>query len=152
MKIVTLKEENIFDLLILSEHQVRETIPHVPFEMDVVLHNAEWIAENPEGDTRIYVAYTDDGKPAGYLVAYVRPYLFNRRLSVGQEVVYVLPEYRGTRAFLMLMRRLDKLAQEVNALECYGCVANGRKMDSALKWFVRHNYEKVGFYVRKVFT
>ena len=151
MKVVRLKQEHISDLLFLTEQQVMETIPHVPYEHDVVLHNAEWIAEHPDGETQIYLAYKDDGTAVGYIVAYLQPYLFNRYKVVGQEVIYVLPEFRGSRAGLMLLKQLDVMAKKYKALEVFGGIANRFNMDRTLAWFEKQGYEKVGYYVRKIY-
>ena len=121
----------------------------MPYEEDVIRHYANYYMSLIDSDIRVYLAYNDN-KPVGYLVAYVKPYLFNRGVSVGQEMLYVVPDSRGGKAAIALMKKLDDLAKENNALEVYAGVANGYNAEKALKFFERLGYEKVGSYVRKV--
>lgn len=141
---------DVDDIVVLTRMQVEETISYMDYEEDVVRHYATYFANNVYDNTKVYITRDQDGEAVGYLVAYVRPYLFQRGLSVGQEVVYVIPERRDGRIFVQLMQTLDKLAEDKGAKECYAGIANGVKIDGIMKWFKRKGYEKVGYYVRKV--
>jgi len=150
MYVIQLSKDHIDDLVYLTHSQVTETLSHMPYEEYIVRAYAEYFAEKrDESDVRVYLLYSNE-RPVGYLVLYVKEYLFCDSKSVGQEVIYVLPEYRGTKAAAKLIKKLDEVGRQENALEIYGGIANGYQPERTLSLFSRLGYEQVGYYVRKI--
>lgn len=149
MKAERLTVETIPALVRLGRMQVEETLPHLPYEPEVVEHYARWVAANPDGDLVVWLAVGDAG-PVGFLAALCKDYLFNRLCHTGQEIVYVAPEYRGSMAFLALMRAFVRWSKERGAAEVYGGVANGFNMERSEALFRRLGFNNVGCYMRLI--
>ena len=150
IEVKRLMPKDIDELVVMTRKQIEETLPHMEYHEEVVRHYARWFVNHRDSTDRVYIA-RENGVAVGYLVAYKRDYLFTYGCSVGQEVVWVEPEYRGGKAFISLMQKLDDMAIEYNAKECYAGVSNGVSIDKLLKWFKRKDFVKVGYYVRKIY-
>lgn len=150
MIIRKLEHDDIDDLVELCRSQVTETLPHMPFEEDVVRFYASQSIDTPGHFMTIFVCVTEDGRIIGYLVAHFAPYLFCRQFTAEQEVIYVLPEYRGSRAAMMLMSHFERWARMKGALEVYAGVANGFNAERTTKFFEKLGFTDVGHYLRKV--
>jgi hypothetical protein len=100
-----------------------------------------------------WVAYDQDNKPIGYLVATMRQSMFSTRSYAIQEMWYVLPEARKSLAGLMLLHEFDKWATERNAERIYMQVEHDS--DEALteriaKLMASMGYKKQGYICVKV--
>lgn len=61
----------------------------------------------------LFVATHNDGTPVGFVAGYIIPHMFNPEISVLAETFWwVQPEYRGTRAGLMLLNELVAYGKE----------------------------------------
>lgn len=146
IKIRPLELNDLGAFVLLCKSQVDETLPHMPFEADVVAHYAKYAIRDDQ--MSVFVA-EQDGKLIGYLVANLEPYLFCHGYSASQEVVYVLPEYRTTRAAYLLLKYYVDWAAEHEVLETYVGVANGIDMERKKAFFERKGFDVVGYYLRK---
>ena len=151
MKVVQLKNEHIDDLVYLTHAQVQETISHMPYEESVVRSYAQCFSEEKDNErTRVYLAYNSNDEAVGYLVVNVENYLFCQACLVAQEVVYVLPNYRGTSAAIDLLIKLEEVAEREGALEVYAGVANKFYPEKSRKLLEKYGFENVGNYFRKI--
>lgn len=135
-------------VLALAEMQVMETLPHLDFQRDV----AEQTFENAvkHADPTIFVA-EDRGEVVGYLMGMLEGYAFTSGVFVVQEVLYVKPGRRGSRAAVHLIKMFDEWAQIVGARESIMGISNKFQPGRTSRLFQRiTGAEEVGVYLKKV--
>lgn len=66
-----------------------------------------------------------------------------------QEVLYVKPEKRGTRAATLLMRELITWSDDLGANEIIGGVDNETNIDRTAKFLSHFGFKKVGYAMRR---
>jgi len=96
-----------------------------------------------------WIVYSDDGKPAGYIAATIKRNFYSFRNIATQEMWYVLPEYRGTRAALMLIKELEEWALVHKCEQIFMGVEHNVADDMTIKisnLIERLGYARRGFY------
>jgi len=135
-------------VLRLAEMQVRETLPHLDFDAETTRRTFR--ASIARADPTIFVVEDDNGEVIGYLVALMRAYMFTRGHLASQEVIYVKPGRRGSRAALMLIKSFRQWAKIIGAREAYMGIANGFQPDRTARLFSHYGFAPVGQYLRWV--
>jgi transposase InsO family protein len=96
-----------------------------------------------------WVAYDEQNKPVGYLVATMRESMYSFRSYAIQEMWYVLPHARkASMAGLMLLHAFDKWATERNAERIYMQVEHDqdeRLIERVFKLMETMGYKKQGY-------
>lgn len=90
-----------------------------------------------------------EGQLFGFLVANFYPYSAFDGLFTTQEVVYVKPEKRGTRAATLLMKELISWSEMLGAKEIIGGVDNEANIDRTAKFLGHFGFKKVGYAMRR---
>jgi len=98
-------------------------------------------------DPTIYFA-EHDGEVVGYLMASVGSYRYVDLQFYVQEVIYVRPEHRGTRAAVLLMRHLIAEARRRGFTEIFGGNDYGFSPDRTKRFFEHFGFETVGLCMR----
>lgn len=96
----------------------------------------------------IYVAADSDGL-AGLLTCSLHAYTFTTGLFTIQDVLFVLPEKRGSRAAAHLLRAFDQWSDAVGAKEVFYGTSTGRKADSFARFVARTTGAKLAGNVLK---
>lgn len=132
----------------LAKMQVEETLPHLEF--------VEWIARDTFqnsvrcADPTIFVA-EDSREVIGYLMALMNGYAFTNGVYAVQEVLYVRPDKRGTRAAAHLVKAFTQWAEIIDAKEVIFGISNKFQPERTAKFFeLTANAEPVGFYLKRV--
>lgn len=89
-----------------------------------------------------------DGELYGLLVASFHFYSYFDGLFTTQDVLYVKPEKRGTRAATLLMRELITWSNMLGAKEIQGGNDNEYNSDRTAKFLSHFGFRKVGHYMR----
>ncbi len=113
-------------VLAMGEAGLAETAPHLPFERDVA--EASYDRAMQTGHPVVWVA-DHRRQIAGYLVGVLEEYFFCSGVFVGQEVLYVRPEMRGSRAAAVLLREFTRWGRAIGARERFYGVSNGFRAD-----------------------
>jgi GNAT superfamily N-acetyltransferase len=137
-------EDAVIDL---ARMQVAETLPHLDFDEAITRGTFKNYLET--ASPTIFVV-EEQRTVIGFLLAMAYPYAFTRGHFTGQEVVYVRPDKRGTRAAARLFDIYDQWIDQVGAREGYTGVANGRKVEKFTKFMKRRGYEIVGASFRRI--
>lgn len=134
-------------LLELSHRQQIETLPHLDFDVDVATATFEayMTTANPT-----FLVVEDEGEVIGFLMALFHAYGFCRGHFVGQEVIYVRPDKRGTRAAARLVKAYDEWAAQTEPREIFAGVANGVTIDRTVRFFEHFGYDLVGATLRRI--
>lgn len=101
--------------------------------------------------TTFFVAERDE-RSVGFLMAGIYEYRHAYGLFVAQEVIFVRPECRGSRAAALLMKHLVEWAQGLGAKEITGGNDNAFQSDRTAKFLIKFGFEPVGFFMRRKFT
>ena len=135
-------------VLDLAEMQVRETLPHLNFRRDL----AEETIENSLkfADPTFFVV-EDNRQVIGYLMALLESYAFTDGVFVVQEVLYVRPDKRGTRAAVHLIKQFEQWGRIVGAREWIYGISNKFQPERTSRLFQKlTGAEEVGVYLKKV--
>ncbi len=136
-------------VLDLAQMQVAETLPHLDFERSIA------------GDTfdqgiataspTVFVAEGEGREVIGFLMAVIEGYAFTTGHFVVQEVIYVHPDKRGTRAAAALFKFFIEWAKAIGAREAIMGVSNGVDADRKSAFISRvTGAEVVGTFLKKV--
>lgn len=135
------------DVIDLARRQVAETLPHHVFDEAVArqtFQNAIRTA-NPT----VFVV-EENRRPIAFLMALINGYAFTTGFFTSQEVIYVRPDRRGTRAAALLVEIFNDWSEQLGAKEVFAGVANGRKPEKATRFFQHFGFEPVGAYLRRI--
>lgn len=142
-------EEDVDAVVELARMQVNETLPHhAPyFDPECVRETFEqYLASaNPT-----IVVVEDQRAVVAFLQIDVYTYSFRRGFFTGQEVIYVRPDKRGTRAAAHLKQFYVDWADRLGAIENFMGVANGRKVEAFARAARKHGFETVGVQLRRI--
>lgn len=147
MRVRLAMEGDMDAVLALAEQQVAETLPHLTFDRSIA--QASFLEAISNGDLGI-VAEASDGEIVGFLHARMYGYTFCSGIFVSQEVIYVRPDKRGTRAAAALLTEYIRWGDIVGAKEILFGISNGRNPDRAAKLFEHLGAERVGYHHRIV--
>lgn len=140
-------QEDRSAVLSLAEMQVVETLPHLDFDRDLA---GAAFDEALRGDGQIVWVYDNGRKVTGFLWAKMYGYAFTYGIFVQQEVFYVRPDKRGTRAAVELLGEYIRWGQIVGAKETLFGISNGHNPERVARLFERFGAERVGFHHRIV--
>lgn len=99
-------------------------------------------------DPTIYVA-DQDGEAVGLLVCNFYEHRAASGIFVSQEVLYVRPDRRGTRAAALLMKELIAWAKQLGATEIVGGNDNEFNSERTARFLEHFGFKRVGFSMRR---
>lgn len=134
------------DVIDMAAENARATRPDVPFDEDKAIGTFFQYMAN--GNPTIHVV-EHDGQTLGFLMTRLMGYSFNYGQFLGQEVLYVRPGKRGTRAAAALMKHLIQEAERLGALEIVGGNDNSFNSERTARFFEHFGFERVGFSLRR---
>lgn len=134
------------DVVEMAAENAHATRPDVPFDHDKALGTFfQYLAS---GNPTIYVV-EHDRQSIGFLMTRLMDYSFNYGQFLGQEVLYVRPGKRGTRAAAALMKHLILEAERLGASEIVGGNDNSFNSERTARFFEHFGFERVGFSLRR---
>lgn len=131
----------------LARMQVEETLPHLDFDYDIAEETFESAINH--ADPTIFVA-EHKGEVVGYLLAMLEGYAFTSGVFVTQEVIYVRPDMRGTRAAACLTKEFFRWGEIVGAREWILGISNKFQPERTARFFEHFGAERVGYSLKKV--
>ena len=84
-----------------------------------------------------------------FLLADMYEYRASQGIFVTQEVLFVRPEHRGTRAAVLLMKHFIAWADQLGARECIGGNDNSFNSERTARFLEHFGFERVGFAMRR---
>jgi GNAT superfamily N-acetyltransferase len=87
----------------------------------------------------------DDDKIVGFIAAMVHEYFFSNRKRVSDLGFYVLPEHRGSRAAIKLVKSLETWAKQTGADDLHLGQTTAVEIDKTRQFYERLGYKTVGF-------
>lgn len=86
-----------------------------------------------------------DNKIIGFISGLFSEYFFSNRKQVSDLGFFVLPEFRGSRAALKLVKSLENWAKEMGADDLHLGQTTAVEMDKTRQFYERLGYKTVGF-------
>lgn len=131
----------------LTRMNVEETVPDVGFNPDKVrqVYRKYIATANPT----IFVV-EDRREVIAFLLATMSEYRFTDGLYTTQEVLFVRPDKRGTRAAVILVKQLIAWSEALGAKEITGGNDNSFQSERTAKFLEHFGFKNVGFFMRRV--
>jgi GNAT superfamily N-acetyltransferase len=98
-----------------------------------------------KSDNTVFFIVIKNNKIVGFILAVAHEYFFSNRKRVSDLGLYVLPEYRGSRAALMLIKALETWAKDMGANDLHLGQTSAVNMDKTRQFYERLGYKTVGF-------
>lgn len=121
MQVVELStDEHIWDVRCLAIANHEELGGSREFDSAAVVGSGlECRAQKVRDGFNCWIAYDDAGEAVGYLAATRRQNFYSYRYIASQEMWYVLPKARGTRAAIMLVKAFEDWARSLDCEQIY---------------------------------
>ena len=87
----------------------------------------------------------DNDKIVGFIAAMLHEYFFSNRKRVSDLGFYVLPEHRGSRAAIKLVKSLETWAKQTGADDLHLGQTTAVEIDKTRQFYERLGYKTVGF-------
>lgn len=91
-----------------------------------------------------FIAIEND-KIIGFISGIAHEYFFSNRKKANDLGFYVLPEFRGSRAALKLVKSLENWAKEIGADDLHLGQTTAVEIDKTRQFYERLGYKTVGF-------
>ena len=130
----------------LAKMQVEETLPHLDFHAGIA--GATFDESVTMGHPTMFVAEAN-GKVIGYSMCMLEGYAFTTGTFVVQEVIYVRPDKRGTRAAAALLKQFIQWGHDVGAREWIMGISNAFQPERTARFMEHFGAERVGIYLKK---
>lgn len=139
-------EEDENAIVEMAELNCQLSTPYLTFNADKVRETYRRYISDCE--TTFFVV--DDRRAVvGFLMATINGYRHADGLYTTQEVLFVRPEYRGSRAAVLLMKELIRWSQLLKAIEITGGNDNSFQSDRTAKFLEHFGFENVGNFMRR---
>ena len=93
----------------------------------------------------VIILAIDNDKIVGFIAAILHEYFFSNRKRVSDLGFYVLPEYRGSRAAIKLVKSLETWAKQTGADDLHLGQTTAVDIDKTRQFYERLGYKTVGF-------
>jgi len=145
---VRLALESDEDIVVqMARENIEETRPDMTF--DEAQCRDTYKRYLATADPTIFVAVGDQG-PVGFMLAGIHGYRAASGLFTTQEVLFVRPAKRGSRAAALLMEHFLSWSIELGAKEALGGNDNGFRSKILARFLKKFGFEQTGFTMRRV--
>jgi len=136
--------EKIRDIIGLAMRMQQESdFQTVPFDIEQIANSlVRLVIENPRGFG--VLASTDEGEPVGMLCGSITDYVFSRGSVASDFAWFVLPEHRGPRTAIKMLKMFQSWAKENGATELYMGITTNVSKDRTGQLLERVGFDHVG--------
>lgn len=128
-----LTDKHVDDVVAMGKVFAAECGPHLEYSEEEVRNTCQTVLSDVDREyLNIFLVYRDD-EPIGMLVAYCGKYFFNKQRYGYQELLYIRPAFRGTKAFLKLLRAYEEWARLRSAVEIFTGTTYTRALSDILQ-------------------
>ena len=141
-----LTDEHVNDIVAMGKVFVAENGAHLQYDEGEVRNTCRLVMSDMDREyLNIFLVYRDH-EPLGFIYASCGKYLFNKQRYAQQELLFIRPTYRGTRAFLKLIKAFEEWARLRSSVEIWMGAAHSKSLSNILP---RIGYPEVGTYHKK---
>lgn len=132
----------------MSRIGAAESLRHVG-EFDAGMVRGQFQQYLDTADPTIFVC--DERREAiGFMLATVSAYRFAAGFYTTQEILFVRPDRRGTRAAMLLTQEFTRWSDKLGAVENTGGNDNGLFTESTARLLEHCGFERVGVFMRRI--
>jgi L-amino acid N-acyltransferase YncA len=135
------------ELVGLCADAVRESVRGI--EPDEAIINETFDAYMASAEPTFFVVEGAGRRLIGFMMCSIGGYAFASGIFTTQQVMYVVPEKRGTRAATLLIRNLIDWSKRLGALEITGGNNNGLYTAQTVRLLEKHGFEQMGTFMRR---
>lgn len=117
-------------------------------EPDVAVIGETFDAYLASADPTFFVV-DQRNEPIAFLMATIGGYPFAAGIYTTQQVMFVRPDKRGTRAAALLIQELIAWSTRLGALEITGGNNNGLHTERTTRFLEKHGFEQTGVFMRR---
>lgn len=132
-----------------------------PMARAAVAESVPYVTYNPDRVRATYRRYLETANPTfffvedrreviGFLQASMADYQFADGFYTTQQVLWVRPDKRGTRAAALLMDEFTRWSDRLGAVENTGGNDNDLTSDRTARFLSRFGFQRVGYFVRRM--
>lgn len=141
-----LTDKHVNDIVAMGKVFVAENGAHLQYDEEEVKYTCNMVRRDLEREfLNIFLVYKDH-EPIGFIYASCGKYLFNKQRYAQQELIFIRPAFRHTRAFLKLVSAFEEWARLRSAVEIWMGSAHSKTFSNILP---RIGYPEVGTYHKK---
>lgn len=141
------KEEDLDELVELAaDMHVESDYSPVRFYPEIMRAFSQTFIENPDKYC-LFMAIADNGETAGFFLGVRANYYFSIVEYAADAAFYVKPEYRGSKASVMLMAAFDEWAESKKVFRQHLSVTTG--CGKADEFYSRLGYTSIGGQYRR---
>ena len=145
---VRLALESDFDEIVAMAHEnIESTRPDMEWDEDKCRAT---LYSYIDSASPTFFVVEHERKVIAFMVADMADYRAASGLYTIQEVLFVLPAYRGTRAALILMKHFIAWSERLGAKEIIGGVDNEFQPERTAKFLEHLGFKRVGYAMRRV--
>lgn len=146
--LVRLALEDDFDAIVeLARLNIAETRPDLAFDAHLAMETCYSYMDKAE--PTIFVC-EDKREVIGLTLSSINAYRAAAGLFTTQEVLFVRPDKRGTRAAVLLMKNLIAWSQRLGAKEIIGGNDNNFNSDRTAAFLEHFGFQRVGHAMKRV--
>jgi L-amino acid N-acyltransferase YncA len=139
-------EADLPDIVEMARLNMAETRPELPFSEEVCRDTfAQYLAT---AAPTIWVV-EQQRRPIGFMLAEIRGFRASSGFSTAQEVLFVRPDKRGTRAAVLLMKNFLAWSVRLGAVEINGGNDNDFNSERTARFLEHFGFRRVGFAMRR---
>jgi GNAT superfamily N-acetyltransferase len=135
------------DFVRMSVANLEETMPGEPYN-EAVIRNSFQKYLSRANPTIWFVEH--ERKPIAFMAAYMCAFDYRDGLYTTQRVIYVLPENRGTRAAVLLVKELIRWSEALGAAKIDGGNDNSFQSDRTAGFLEHFGFKRIGLYLTKL--
>jgi L-amino acid N-acyltransferase YncA len=135
--------DDVETLVAMGAADAAETMPPGAYDEDIWRDTIE--RSLSEAQPTFFVAERADGAIAGFVEAFLFAYEYRAGLYVGQRVLYVSPENRGSRAAASLVKHLIAWSRRAGAVEVIGGNSNSYNSERTARLLEHLGFQRVGY-------
>lgn len=141
-----LTSEHVNDIVAMGRVFVAENGAHLQYDEEEVIATCNLVLNDMDREYfNIFLVYKEH-EPIGFIFASCGKYLFNKQRYAQQELLFIRPAYRGTRAFLKLIKSFEEWARLRSSVEIWMGSAHSKTLSGILP---KIGYPVVGTYHKK---
>lgn len=141
-----LTTEHVNDIVAMGKVFVAENGAHLNYDEEEVRATCDLVLNDMDREHfNIFLVYKDH-EALGFIFASCGKYLFNKQRYAQQELLFVRPAYRHTRAFLKLIKSFEEWARLRSSVEIWMGSAHSKTLGNILP---KIGYPEVGTYHKK---
>lgn len=138
-------ESDFDDIVDMARINITDTRPQLDFDEAICRATLQGYIDR--ASPTVFVC-EDRRKVVGFLLADFYAYRAASGLFTTQEVLFVRPEHRGTRAAVLMMKHLIAWSERLGAKEIIGGNDNEFNSERTAKFLEHFGFERVGFAMR----